>query len=224
MKLILPTLKTLRNWTLLVGISLTLSSVIMVYKTLNIGDDADGQSHYNSETNIAPGIYIVSQTKTDLKGEIKYMTEIQFRNPANIFGEITPFVSYNLSDNGYKYIPYIFSIFYSVIMLLIFLIFYNLYLFLRHLKEDQPFERRNLNYLGKSGIFLIYLSGFYMFGNMAVNLILELIFDISIQQYYLNFESFMLIFFFGFGGTLIKLLIKIAMKGEEIQMEQNLTV
>ena len=206
------------------GLSLTLVGVLMISNTFKHRNASSKQEAYVHDVYIAPGIYIVNTCEPDSAAGWKNSSVMQFRNLESRTAGDAPQASYKLSDSKYSILPWLFAAFYSIMTLLFIPMFYHLYVFVKNIRESKPFDRENLPNLSMSGKYMVALSSFYLICNMAINLILSGYFNINIQQYYLHYESFLLIFFFGLSGILIKLVTRIALTGEEMQTEQDLTV
>lgn len=219
----LLTAKEIRNYTVFAGLALTLYGCMMIWRSTRHTPDDIAQEESYEKHYLAPDTYLINAVERDSTNRWKIRSEIVFNNPVS-YRDKGQAVHADLYNPEYARLPWLYTGFYTLITLLIIPVYVYLYRFVNGILPGEIFNRKNIEHLARAGYALTFVSMFYLFGNMVVNLLLGHFYNIHTDASWLHYDNFLVIFLIGMAGMVVQLTVRLSLKGNEIESEQNLTV
>lgn len=224
MKIKLRKLKEIKLGLIVSGSILCIFGLIMIWRTLNFTPSKTTPFVEIEKSYIAPNTWLVNAVEFDSIKGWNIISELRWENQ-NIFqgADDNKIIHADLFDEKHQYLPLVYTVYYIGMTIFIFLIFLYLFKFVNQLQDGKIFGDNNIIYLYLSGRWLLVLSQFYFFYNMTISLILPF-WDIHAIFPFTQFDHFLLFSIMATTGLLIQLFTRSIIKGQEIQIEQELTV
>lgn len=219
----LSTAREIRNYAVFAGLALTLFGCMMIWRSTRHTPEDIVQEESYEKYYLAPDTYLVNAVEKDSANRWQIRSEMVFNAPAHYKDKGKP-ITADLYNPDYARLPWLYTVFYVILTLLIIPVYFYLYRFVNGILPGEPFNRENIGNLAKAGYALTLVSFFYFTGNMLINMTLITVFNINTESSHLHYDSFFLIFLIGMAAMVIQLTVRLALKGNEIQNEQNLTV
>lgn len=197
--------------------------IIMAIRTLNFGPQEFEYSPYFEKLYIAPNTFIVNAFESDSTETGTTVSELRFENQ-NQLSKDKQWVSINLMDQQYALLPYVYTAYYAIFFILWMALFYNLYKYTRFTEKGDLFDEQSIGYLYRCSRLLGTAGIYYLFAHMSITLLISQLTDAYVHPPFDAFEFLFIIIVLGMGGALLRLFVRMAVKGHELKTDQDYTV